>query len=328
MKGTIREPLKKPSHPIAYANEWHRRKEPIWEEKEGPTEGEKGLSRKPTKRELLARIHAAREEIYIEKIKENSRPLVAKDLASLEEENKKKKGESVSHEEKEGRRGYEHRGNSRTGSGSGCRTSSEKKRGEISENVRETNSRGEDKDVSYDKERRIEDSDRGANTNKHDGCGGTDSRSADGDRRDGGGTIVQSTQKKRTVIDEINECVSEMVDREPQVYGLIHIKVRGLIRDRINSHAILATIKEILEWKIVHWKFRFDVILAKHLKNEEQLARNAAKVKEECLRRTTEYNELEKQKQNQTGRIDLMGMTKAFLGGLKLDVGMVQQFAS
>ena len=55
--------------------------------------------------------------------------------------------------------------------------------------------------------------------------------------------------------------LKEMIEER---FGLIHIKIRKLIRDRIAPHAILATLKEILERKIIHWGgVVFDRILQK-----------------------------------------------------------------
>lgn len=208
--------------------------------------------------------------------------------------------EPVTHEEKEGRRERECGRNNRTGSGSGCRTSPEKKRGEISENVRETNSREEDKDVNHDKERGIEDPEHGAVGTEHSGCSGASEGSTDSIKRDvrGATTEVRSNARVEAKIEFI---VSALVDRDSYTYALIPRRVKNLLRDKtVDRQALLDTLNQIYDWKIIGWGARFDKLLAEHSSVQARINRNNVRQKEECLKRHTMYDELDKQKQNRT----------------------------
>lgn len=236
---------------------------------------------------------------------------VATKLATIPKDIRNKKGEFVSHEEKLNGRGVGDRGRTSTGD---CqpsdRTSDRQCAIERGTNDGQDSGTNQTEDISHGQERRIEDHEPGRTGSNHKRREDTYRRSAANNSGDAE-RVERERLRKPTVLDSINYHVSEMVDRDPHVFGLIPAKVRGLIRrDNVNLHAILATLKELLEWKIVHWKFKFDIILDKHNGKEKQLAREREVREKRRLEAKVEYERLEAEKQNRTGTIDLQGMMK------------------
>lgn len=123
---------------------------------------------------------------------------------------------------------------------------------------------------------------------------------------------LHKREVRKSTHDQLQEQVKFMTEQDSHVFGLIPRKVENLLRDGIDPWVILESLKEIVKRRVKQWNYLIEVFIKQFRGVKEQEGRRRERILAEERSRKAEFDELDRQKAERTGAIDLVGMVKQF----------------